>query len=378
MPVDCPLKIRNSCQLAGPINDRVCFACQASGPPDPSRNELLARMAAARVGKLDQSKQSFRLVTFNQPTKPATPPPTSSRAVIVVAPTARTQAELQFTRPGLIAYAKKCDADFVELREVAEQPIGCAQKWTAALVAGDYGRSLLIDTDIVISAGMPDLFKLYPDPDSWAAVDDLPAINANPSPHWFADHYAELLRAIDLPNYWPRATWNSGLVLMPRHAAEIYHAPPRPLPDHWCIEQSYFTHRLIESRAGIHDLTPEFNAGYFRADWPELIADAHAIHLAGCEPHSVRLGLLEHFAAGNRTLPAALLPPKHKTNDPTDKGYRPTWLHRRCEHLPKVPAMPAACNCWQQSNYNCPKLGRLVTPRTDCGPQCTKFEIEVR
>lgn len=49
-------------------------------------------------------------------------------------------------------------------------------------------------------------------------------------------------------------------------------------------------------------------------------------------------------------------------------------VYARCEHLPILPAKKTCGSCWQAKSFACPKVGRLVTPKRDCGPKCRFYE----
>jgi hypothetical protein len=200
-------------------------------------------------------------------------------------------------------YAARLGLDYVEVTDLTSQPHKCGNKYAYAEVAKRYEQSLWLDPDIVIMDNAPNIFDAVP-VGSWGLVDDLSGLGPKGNNYsWFKSEWTKMNEALELDNYEPRAAWNAGMVVAPTEAYKSYHPPTKPVPDFWCIEQHYFGRCLIDDNARIVELGREWNTGYWDPSFLDRIATGYFIHLGGCKPHSIRLQLLEHFAAGHRDLP---------------------------------------------------------------------------
>ena len=221
--------------------------------------------------------------------------PQSDRLLIVVAVDAPSQAELNISRAGFIRYAKQVGADYVEITD-AIQDCGhpTANKYAMLPYVEKYDQTLYCDVDVMIQPSATDIFELVPLA-SWDLVDDFVK---NPDKTWFTTEIQEICDIAGIERYAIEKAWNSGVMVMPRHAHRSYFAPPWRLPDKWCCEQNFHTVMLRANSESIVELCDLWNLGYPWSDFLEKIDRAHFVHINGCKPHSLRLQIMEQIRDG--------------------------------------------------------------------------------
>lgn len=260
-----------------------------------------------------------RPIVLDKPAKVTCKPPTSRRAVVVIAPDTRPQAELAITRPLIKQYAERVGADYIELCEPAQLNHGAANKYAVCDIAEHYEQTLLIDTDVIPTPEAPDIFDAVP-LGKWGMVDDLPPLLATGpiGQAWIKKEWDSVCAVAGKKEL--TATWNSGLAILPPDACREYFAPDYAVPNLWCIEQHLLTFKLLGKPDRVLTLDKVWQAGFPWRDFPEAIESAYFIHANGIAgPHSVRLAFLEHFATGKRDIPTKLLKMVQ------DKEWSPWW-----------------------------------------------------
>jgi hypothetical protein len=260
-----------------------------------------------------------RPIVLDKPPAVSVKRPTSGRAVVVIAPDARPQSELEITRPLIKAYAKAMRSDYIELTEPWKLNHGAANKYAVCDVAEHYAKTLLIDTDVVPMPDAPDIFDAVP-VGKWGMTDDLPPLlDTGPiGQAWIKKEWDSVCTA--LPRKELTATWNSGLAILPSDARQEYFAPEFAVPNTWCVEQHLLTYYLLENPSRVVTLDKRWQAGFPWRDFPERIKTAYFIHANGIAgPHEVRLEFLRHFATGSRDIPKRLV------EMVKDKEWSPWW-----------------------------------------------------
>jgi hypothetical protein len=259
------------------------------------------------------------LIVLDKPPAVQVNLPTSKRAVVVIAPDPRPQAELAITRPLIKHYAERCGADYIELTEPWRLNHGAANKYAACDVAEHYEQTLLIDTDVVPMPDAPDIFDAVP-VGQWGMTDDLPPLlDTGPiGQAWIKKEWDSVCAV--LPRKKLTATWNSGLAVLPPDARQEYFAHDRAVPNVWCIEQHLLTYFLLDKPERVVTLDSDWQAGFPWRDFPERIKTAHFMHANGIAgPHEVRLEFLRHFVTGSRDIPKRLV------EMVKDKEWSPWW-----------------------------------------------------
>jgi hypothetical protein len=233
------------------------------------------------------------------------PEPKHRRAILTIAPDTRPQLELEISRPTFKRYSEEFEADYIELTDIEISNHPCGNKYVLTQVSERYEQTLLVDTDIVIMPDAPDIFCEVP-LGKWGLVDDMENLVAASGEDWIMSEMQQICDAIGIENEKPNRAWNSGLFIAPPDAIREYYPPVQPVPFLWCVEQHLHTLNLLQSERVV-DLPLRWQAGYPWVNFPEAIKTAYTIHLNGCHgPHSIRLNLMRHFAAGNRDIPIEL------------------------------------------------------------------------
>ena len=164
----------------------------------------------------------------------------------------------------------------------------------------------MVDTDIIIMPNAPNIFSEVPI-DKWGLVDDLQNLDKASGCEWVVREMQQICDAIGIHNVLLTKAWNSGFVVAPTDAAIEYYPPAEAVPFLWCVEQHLHTINLLQTGRTVN-LREQWQAGYPWVNFPESIKTAYAIHVNGCHgPHSIRLNLMKHFAAGNRDIPSEVL-----------------------------------------------------------------------
>jgi hypothetical protein len=202
--------------------------------------------------------------------------PYRDRLLITVA-TGRTHEDiLAVTRPSLVAYAAKCDADYIELTNTTADWWGY-EKFRVYEFARKYAQTLYVDADIWIKSECPDLFSL----DCVAMHDDRVALEAIPTGlDWAKPEFDAILRSQQILPRPVGRIWNTGVVLCTRDTADIWQAPEHPLPTSHCAEQWWVTQRCDEHSYHVQPLDRRFNNQWWMPDFAERVDDAYIVHWA--------------------------------------------------------------------------------------------------
>lgn len=227
------------------------------------------------------------------------------RAIVVIAPDARTQKELAITRPAIQEYCAVHRLDYVEVSQLYRQEHPCGNKYALNQVAMYYDRVTLVDADVAIMADSPNIFDEVPT--RWGLFNELARIR-EVEPNWMATVWDELADATGIPRIPVTVGYNCGVMVAPSDPGKQYFPPEQPVPFDWCVEQNWLTRQLIDQKQEVTSLDWRWNCGYPWRDWPDRIKDAYFIHLNGCHPLPRRLQLLQNFSEGKRTIPKDLIP----------------------------------------------------------------------
>jgi len=264
------------------------------------------RQSTYKIDTTKYSEMDGRLRVIRRPLVRNLPEPKHKRAILTVAPDHQPQLELEISRPGLQRYAEEFEADYIELTDIERSNHPCGNKYVLTQVCERYEQTLLVDTDIIMMPNAPDIFSEVP-LGKWGLVDDLQNLDKASGCEWVLVEMQKICDAIGITNVLLTRAWNSGFVLAPTDAAREYYPPTKAVPFLWCVEQHLHTINLLQTGRTV-DLREQWQAGYPWVNFPESIKTAYAIHVNGCHgPHSIRLNLMRHFAAGHRFIPSELI-----------------------------------------------------------------------
>jgi lipopolysaccharide biosynthesis glycosyltransferase len=214
------------------------------------------------------------------------------RLVITVVSGKHHKKQYDITSPMMKAYAKKHKADFIMLPGTE----GITDKLLIQKYIKLYDKTLLLDTDVIVTDLARDLFQ-YNDV---AAHDEYLTTTKNcPIDTWWKTTGEAIAAKENLPT--KEQMINSGVVLFTKQKANAYLPTQEPL-DFWWYDQQLLTMKLDS----FINLPSACNHTYLnRAFWRDLDR-AEFIHLAACPNDENKLNLLSRLKAKNYTKPEKL------------------------------------------------------------------------
>jgi lipopolysaccharide biosynthesis glycosyltransferase len=160
------------------------------------------------------------------------------RAVCVINASEFTGRQLEITRPAIRAYAKRCEADYVELTgdQFPEYPM--YNKFRLHSVTKAYEKTLYLDCDIVINTdiNIPNIFEETPDDRVSAMCED----------RFLPRHLADYVQGetkyikdefLQIRDGKKENLLNGGVLVIPRCLADNYKQPDKKYPQTWCFDQ---------------------------------------------------------------------------------------------------------------------------------------------
>jgi hypothetical protein len=227
--------------------------------------ELLARVAA---------KDARYARALNLPGPAAAPPPVGEkpapapRSVVVPAPPRLTvrggrtsrravvtgvvgdhfRALFSVTGPYHSALAKRVGADLLVLDWPGHPDWPMSSKFAFCRVfdAG-YDEALWADADVLFRPGCADPFALTT-PGTIGGFDELPVHLSRGAAHrTYLDDYRRLRERMGFPPGLPPRHYNSGVVVVPASAADLFEPPSGPIEVGHCAEQDYTNARVWAS-----------------------------------------------------------------------------------------------------------------------------------
>lgn len=209
------------------------------------------------------------------------------RAVITCATGGEHLELLASTRPLLAAYADRCGADYYEITNDLRPDWPMANKYRMTSYAWHYDQSLLIDCDVLIRPGAPDIFNAAGD-SMLAMRDERPDYEDD----WFRNESRQFYASQGVEFEIDRCG-NAGVMVFRPEALDAYSEPSKPYPKFWCNEQFWLYYQT--RNMPIRWLDDRFNWGSIRKDFAAGIQDAWFIHLNGM-PHSARMEFINNFS----------------------------------------------------------------------------------
>jgi hypothetical protein len=200
--------------------------------------------------------------------------PEKRRCVVTVATGAKWHEILSASRESISHYAKKCGADYYELRDSTEDWWGL-EKFRTKLLADKYEQTLFIDADVWIKDSCPDLFELVP-AGHVGMHDDYDHLIQK---MWLTSNRqaVALSQGVEIEN--GPTCLNSGVVVCDRSTSSVWTRPQNKLPVNLhCSEQIW-----VEHQASAHPITRlpvEFNTQWWMRDFADRMEAAHIIHFA--------------------------------------------------------------------------------------------------
>lgn len=244
--------------------------------------------------------------------------PQKNNLIITVGCGRDYEKQLDITEPLMRAYAEKCNADFVALRENKFPQWGIGNKYQVHPYLEQYEQTLFVDADLIITDNAPNIFAECSSSKLWVHNEYHVVYEIHPTDDWIQTECDEIAKSQFLPLINITSMYNAGMFLMPRQFQYIYRVPDHPIPEYWCSEQHLFTLRLLHSRIPIGYLNENWHLSFLNRRFWEKAPNAYFIHVNGSRPNSYRLELLQRFAEKN-----------YSKFDPKSRpAFLPNWLKK--------------------------------------------------
>ena len=246
----------------------------------------------------------------------------SDLAICVIPANKQAMDQLNITRGNIIKYAKRCKADYVELKGDKSPDWPMYNKFRLRQVVENYEHTLYLDCDVVIKDDAPNIYKNFKSDkvcfvNEWDILEESydklleGMLRERQNAIEEYSHLAKNNRAVQP---------NGGVMLFPKSLACKYSQPPNPYAKRWCFDQDYLLLNLKDDEFEIIDW--RYNLEFIDSNFWNKIEDAYFIHLNGSKPIKYRLELLSRLTKGDYSF---FNPPKPKDDDSTMEKFRPSW-----------------------------------------------------
>lgn len=279
-----------------------------------SYHNLSLKSSRGKILKSSDSNNKAHIINFYDEIAPIT----SDYAVCVVAANEYAFDHLIITRHLIKQYAKKCNADYVELTGDQYPDWPMANKYRIHQVATKYKKILYVDCDIIIKENSPNIFEITPD-DKLSICSDFELFEKYNDLDWIKEEQEYVIhkmlggdhKNITCGQFIPTGMLNAGVMVIPRGCADLYIQPKQPYPKIWCFDQHYLSLTIPEEKINL--LPDKFNtrtAGISKQkdininqDFWNKVNDAYFIHVNGLNKNKAeimqRKDLLTRFSKGD-------------------------------------------------------------------------------
>lgn len=199
-----------------------------------------------------------------------------NRLCVVTLATGPAVPILEISRKSISEYARRCGADYIELRGTTEQWWGL-EKFRVHNIAKAFERTLFLDCDLLIGDDCPNLFDVVPS-DYVAMHDDYPYLKAV---EWLDQERKTVFDSQHVEGCYPQKCLNTGVVMCSREHADIWTRPTDPFPTSHCAEQIWIEY--LANHYSIFELPTELNTQWWMRDFGRLKANANITHWANCK-----------------------------------------------------------------------------------------------
>ncbi|MCK9519315.1 MAG: hypothetical protein M0R74_09895 [Dehalococcoidia bacterium] len=178
----------------------------------------------------------------------------SKKAIVTIVSGKKYEEIWQRVEPYFTAYAEKCDAELVVLKEGSVPSAHWLKFGIYTLLHKEFSRVAFIDADILIRPDTPNLFDIVPD-------DQFGIFNEGYfTPRSICLHEVKKVYNVDLPNWNGADYYNTGVMVVSRCHRHIFKmmADVKQLRNSFG-EQTYLNMRIMQSGVKIFHLDYNFN-----------------------------------------------------------------------------------------------------------------------
>lgn len=200
----------------------------------------------------------------------------SKNAIITLAVGPRHQSIYNLTRPTIVNYSKKINADFHEITEYDGQDNPKLLKFRIYDYLLNYDRVIYFDSDILINPTCPNLFSLVPEKFLGGVSESRLYFNREE-----VMKQACAIYGISLRNY---QFFNTGVMVISRKHRQLFAKPRTVIPIQGFYDQPYINALFLKLHFKFWDLGLKFNhLGTFllRGARPYGHGQAYIIHVTG-------------------------------------------------------------------------------------------------
>ncbi|QEF98142.1 hypothetical protein Mal15_21900 [Stieleria maiorica] len=204
----------------------------------------------------------------------------------------------ELTLPPMQAYADRCGADLVVIDRDQFPAWPIANKFAVESIAEKYDRTLFLDIDCYVRDTCPNLFERCGRGAIWMHPD---------RPFIGSDKFLRKDARILGKQGQRLQCYNTGVALMDREHASVWHPPECVSETTHTLEQSSVEVRAVDAGHAIRNLPTRFNSQYWMGQrfW-RSVDDAQIIHFANAD-HSTRLAQIERLVNGSWVQPIVVM-----------------------------------------------------------------------
>lgn len=203
----------------------------------------------------------------------------SKKAIVTIVSGEKYDEIWKRVEPYFMAYAEKCDAELVVLREGNVPSAHWLKFGIYNLLHKEFDRVAFIDADILIRPDAPNLFDIVPE-DSFGIFNE-----GYYTPRAICLHEVKKVYNVNLPNWNGQDYYNTGVMVVSRCHRHIFKVQGdiKPLRNSFG-EQTYLNMRIMQSGAKVHLLEPTYNRMCMMDRLTGMTRlDSYFIHYAGMD-----------------------------------------------------------------------------------------------
>jgi GT2 family glycosyltransferase len=212
------------------------------------------------------------------------PVPSKRNAVCVVCIGATSEKLARVTLPQIAAYAHRCDADLVAIRDDQCPDFPILNKFRVGDVGRRYDRTLFIDIDVFVRDDAQNLFELLPAGKVYR-YNETPEINIirDKGIHDGERERRDVASLAATTGIQAREiqSLSTGVVLFDREHSAMWDAPASYIERFHTVEQVWVNLRSLELDLPLGDLPREFNTQCWMQDYMSYFESAQFIHVVG-------------------------------------------------------------------------------------------------